>query len=144
MLRLNQLESVSRRGFIGGGMALGLTALKGASKAAGTTEHLAKDDILDFVRTFNPMATSLFANANNLEDWATNKKGFFPDKRKMLVKRRILAQREARAGALVVVDVRRSIVAIRGADAAKPGPLLGAPLGVGDLVETSRTARGRS
>ena len=75
MFRLNQLESVSRRGFIGGGVALGLIALKGASKAAGTTESLAEDDILAFVRTFNTTAVSLFASANYVGDYE-NKKGF--------------------------------------------------------------------
>jgi hypothetical protein len=71
------LENFSRRGFIGSGVALGLVALTGTSKAAGTTESLDEGDILGFVRTFNTRALALFFNAGG--NWTANAKtGFYP------------------------------------------------------------------
>jgi hypothetical protein len=81
MSRLNLLENFSRRGFIGSGVALGLVALTGTSKAAGTTEPLAEYEILGFVRTFNTMAVSLFFDAGG--DWNA-KTGFYPKLSKVL------------------------------------------------------------
>jgi hypothetical protein len=84
MTPLNHLENVSRRGFIGGGVALSLVAQSTPSEAVGTAEPLAEGDLGGFVRTFNTIAVSLFMNANHVESWE-NKKGFFPDKRQILV-----------------------------------------------------------
>jgi len=89
MAPLNWLQNVSRRGFfIAGGVTLSLiaqgTVLQGASEAVGTAEAVAEGDIGAFVRTFNTLAVTLFANANHNKNWE-NVKGFFPNKREMLV-----------------------------------------------------------
>lgn len=81
MSRLNLLENFSRRGFIGSGVALGLVALTGTSKAAGTTEPLDEGDILGFVRSFNTTALSLFFDAGGDPNGKT---GFYPKLSKVL------------------------------------------------------------